>query len=127
MGRTHRVSVSWLHEVVHMKEITLVYEETTRMGADIDAKSFTDRTRWTHACNLILSIDPNRINTLRVSDALSHETPLLLQAGGGGVSAMTNYSSSVDEKSSAMPAGFDFACRRRSSKLPLAKSCPLTV
>ena len=37
---------------------------------------------------------------------------------------MTNYSSSDDEHASVMPAGFDLA-RRRSSKSPLAKLCPV--
>ena len=31
LARTHLVSVAWLHEVHKMKEITMVYEETTRM------------------------------------------------------------------------------------------------
>jgi hypothetical protein len=39
LGRTHRVSVAWLHEVCQMKEIRMVYEETSRMCADIFTKA----------------------------------------------------------------------------------------
>ena len=35
LARTHRVSVAWLHEVCQMKEIRMVYEETSRMCAII--------------------------------------------------------------------------------------------
>ena len=53
LARTHRVSVAWLHEVCKMKEIQIVYEETSRTCADIFAKAFTNAVKWTHACDLI--------------------------------------------------------------------------
>ena len=106
-----------------MNDVTVVYEETTRMCTDIYTKTFAGRTRWAHACNLIQITDPNTITTLMVSGALSHETPPSRE-GGGVVSATTNYNSSADRNSSAMPAGFGLALRR-SSKLPLAKVGPL--
>ena len=40
LGRAHRVSASWLHEAFQMKEITLVYEETARMCADMYTTGF---------------------------------------------------------------------------------------
>ena len=108
-----------------MRNIIFVYDETTRMSADIYTKSFTDRIRWTHACNLFQIINQTTILTLMVSDALSHETPPSCEGGGGGVSAMTNCKSSDDENSSTMPAVFVLE-RRRSSKSPLAKVGPLS-
>ena len=43
LARTHRVSVAWLHAVCKMKEIQLVYEDTSRMCADIFYKGVYER------------------------------------------------------------------------------------
>ena len=40
LHRTHRVSVSWLHESFERDDLSLVYELTTRMCADIYTKAF---------------------------------------------------------------------------------------
>ena len=45
LARTHRVSVAWLHEVCKMNEIKIVYEETSRMCADIFNKGIYERRK----------------------------------------------------------------------------------
>ena len=42
LARTHRVSVAWFHEVCKMKDLQVVYEETSRMCVDIFTKAFTN-------------------------------------------------------------------------------------
>ena len=42
LHRTHRVSVSRLHEAHQRKDFDLMYELTSRMCADIYTKVFTD-------------------------------------------------------------------------------------
>ncbi len=42
LHRTHRVSVSWLHEVYKRDDVVLMYEDSAKMAADIYTKGFTD-------------------------------------------------------------------------------------
>merc|ERR1712004_690391 len=58
LHRTHRCSVAWLHEHFSGKDISLVYELTSRMCADIYTKAFTDASKWQDACWLINVVDP---------------------------------------------------------------------
>eukprot|EP00971_Amphidinium_carterae_P019647 387308-Amphidinium_carterae.1 len=53
LGRTHRVSVAWLHEVFLSGNMILNKCDTNDQSADIFTKSFTDETKWRHACSLI--------------------------------------------------------------------------
>ena len=53
LGRTHRISVAWLHERFARDDVALVYEITTKMCADVYTKAFTDPNRWEAACWLI--------------------------------------------------------------------------
>ena len=69
---THRVLVYWLHVVVHMKHITLVYEESCRMFVGIYTKFLIDRARWQHACDIIQAPDPMFLQTIMVSAGLSN-------------------------------------------------------
>jgi len=75
LARTHRVSVAWLHEVCQMKEIRMVYEETSRMCADIFTKAFTNAVAWRHACDLIQIVDPAVLVALVRSPDLAHQPP----------------------------------------------------
>eukprot|EP00974_Lingulodinium_polyedra_P129393 11209869-Lingulodinium_polyedra.AAC.1 len=58
--RTHRVSVSWLHErfTDPLSQLQLVYEVSNNMCADVYTKIFTDSCKWVHACRLINVFDP---------------------------------------------------------------------
>ncbi len=60
--RTHRVSVSWLHEVFKGADIVLMYEDSAKMAADIYTKGFVDPTKWKPFCGLINIIDPKLLN-----------------------------------------------------------------
>ena len=42
LGRTHGVSVAWLHETFKGEDLDLAYEQSSRMSADIFTKAFTD-------------------------------------------------------------------------------------
>ncbi|MFM7989438.1 MAG: hypothetical protein ACKPKO_60000, partial [Candidatus Fonsibacter sp.] len=46
LGRTHRISVAWLHEVFRDPNLQLMYETSNNMCADIYTKGFTDTATW---------------------------------------------------------------------------------
>ena len=86
LHRTHRVSVSWLHERFAPEDagpnhnLHIDYELTDRMCADIYTKIFTDPPKWLHACDLINVIDPRRFKEV---SALLAEHSLPPDSGGG--------------------------------------------
>ena len=60
IGRTHRIAVSWLNEVLGKEEDKITsddaaiwYTQSDRMRADIYTKSFTDAAKWKHATRMI--------------------------------------------------------------------------
>ena len=60
IGRTHRIAVSWLHEVLGKEsdrigpsDIETWYTNSDRMRADIYTKAFTDSIKWEHATKMI--------------------------------------------------------------------------
>ena len=75
LARTHRVSVAWLHEVCQMEDIRMVYEETSRMCADMFTKAFSNAAAWRHACDLIQIVDPVALVALVRSSDLAHQPP----------------------------------------------------
>ena len=64
LHRTHRISVTWLHECFQRTDFDLVYEETSKMCADIYTKGFTDSLKWEQACWLINVVEPKRLKEL---------------------------------------------------------------
>ena len=86
LARAHSVSVAWLHEVSQMKEVQVVFEETSRMCADIFTKAFTSAVNWTHACDLIQIVNPDVLSILTCSSELKHQIPIRssTESGGGG-------------------------------------------
>ena len=62
IGRTHGVSVAWLHETFKSDDLDLAYEVSSRMCADIYTKAFTDADKWRLACWLINICDPKELN-----------------------------------------------------------------
>ncbi len=58
LHRTHRVSVSWLHEVFKGDQTVLMYEDSAKMAADIYTQEFVDKHTWEQVCGLINVIDP---------------------------------------------------------------------
>jgi hypothetical protein len=77
LGRTHRISVQWLHEQLGepnrlvpagdkkgnfaASKVSLVHTDTNRMAADIYTKAFTDPDKWWKVCKLINVIDPRQL------------------------------------------------------------------
>ena len=55
IGRTHDVSVKWLHDQFLSKKhrLRLVNCDTEEQSADVFTKAFEDRVKWQHACRLI--------------------------------------------------------------------------
>ena len=55
LGRTHGVSIKWLHEVFrkHKSNIKLGYIDTKLQAADIFTKPFSNKILWQHALSLI--------------------------------------------------------------------------
>ncbi len=53
LGRTHRISVSWLHEVCASDDVCLEYTQSTDMAADIYTKAYTNAMKWKAVCLLI--------------------------------------------------------------------------
>ena len=61
LGRTHGISVRWLHETLTREVIQLVYEESHLMAADIYTKAFSDPLRWEHALLLIGVLEDKKV------------------------------------------------------------------
>ena len=64
LGRTHGISVAWLHETFKGDDLALAYEVSARMCADIYTKAFTDADKWKLACWLICVCDPHELAEL---------------------------------------------------------------
>ena len=64
LGRTHRVSVAWLHERFADAGIDLRYEMTHRQAGDIYTKAFYDALKWIAACLLINIVDGRQLDIL---------------------------------------------------------------
>ena len=76
LHRTHRVSVSWLHEVFKGDNIVLMYEDSAKMAADICTKGFVDKDKWEQMCGLINVIDPKLLKYQNyVADVHDPRTP----------------------------------------------------
>ena len=64
IGRTHGISVAWLHEQFQKEELSLAYEWSARMCADIFTKGFTEADKWKLVCSLICVINPAELGDL---------------------------------------------------------------
>ena len=80
LRRTHRVSVSWLHERFANDDLILVYEVTCRMAADIYTKAFTDGIKWDAFRTLINILDPQLLKETKFVKELLDNAP---SQGGG--------------------------------------------
>ena len=80
IGRTHGVSVAWLHETFKSKDLDLAYEISSRMCADIYTKAFTDPDKWKLARWLISVCDLKELNAFAKQSQEWNTTPP--QSGG---------------------------------------------
>ena len=68
LGRTHGVSVAWLHEQLYIRKLCPIeYTESLDMAADIYTKAFTEADKWDHALKLI-----NIINKAAILKMIPH-------------------------------------------------------
>ncbi len=67
IGRTHRVSVAWMHKRFTTRGINLVYESTHRQCADIYTKGFTEPLKWYAVCLLVNVVDGHKLAQLLTS------------------------------------------------------------
>ncbi len=86
LSRTHRIAVSWLHEVFQQPDLSLVYEKSAQMCADIYTKAFTDPVKWKTVCWLINVVNPTELETLLNEIANNNTVPNsqnpTMQSGG---------------------------------------------
>ena len=66
--RTHRISVAWLYERFKQGDLKLVYEESSKMCADIFTKAFTDVNKWNEVRDLIGIFDTKTLQQLQLLD-----------------------------------------------------------
>ena len=64
LGRTHRVSVAWLHQRFAELGIDLHFEVTHRQAAEIYTKAFHEALKWIAACLLINIVDGTQLEAL---------------------------------------------------------------
>ena len=62
IGCAHGVSVACLHETFKGKGLSMAYEVSSRMCADIYTKAFTDADKWKLARWLISICEPKELN-----------------------------------------------------------------
>ena len=67
LGRTHGVSVMWLHERYHEEPYLFQYIDTDQQAADVYTKGFADVAKWQQVCELVNVIDPVRFPTVAQS------------------------------------------------------------
>ena len=70
LERTHGNSIGWMHSIFQEGYVSLAYEVTAKMAADIHTKSFKDSVSWTHACQLINIFPPALIGSQEIMDLM---------------------------------------------------------
>ena len=60
IGRTHGISVAWLHERFLGEDVSMAYEVSARMCADIYTKAFAGASEREHVMKLIAHLIPNK-------------------------------------------------------------------
>eukprot|EP00439_Symbiodinium_sp_Y106_P047311 s7424_g6.t1 len=68
LERTHGISIGWMHSIFQEGYVSLAYEVTAKMAADIHTKSFKDSVSWTHACQLINIFPPYEVTAKMAAD-----------------------------------------------------------
>ena len=68
--RTSGISIGWTHAIFQEGYVSLAYEVTAKMAADVHTKSFKDSVSWTHACQLINIFPPEQIGSQDIMDLM---------------------------------------------------------
>ena len=61
LGRTHRISVAWLHERFARGDFELAYEKSDQQAADAMTKAFSDVSKWEQVCALMNHVHPDKL------------------------------------------------------------------
>ena len=69
LGRTHRISVAWLHERFAQGDFELAYEKSDKQAADVMTKAFTDANKWAVVCKLVNHVRPKELAALMASES----------------------------------------------------------
>ncbi len=64
LGRTHRISVAWLHEVFKHPSLNIQYISSKLQRAYVCTKAFTDPWAWSHACQRACLLTPHDWETV---------------------------------------------------------------
>ena len=70
LERTRGISIGWMHSVFQEGYVSLAYEVTAKMAADIHTKSFKDSISWTHAGQLINIFPPEQLGSQDIMDLM---------------------------------------------------------
>ncbi|CAE7948322.1 unnamed protein product [Symbiodinium sp. KB8] len=70
LERSHGISIGWMHSIFQEGYVSLAYEVTAKMAADIHTKSFKDSVSWTHACQLINIFPPALLGSQEIMDLM---------------------------------------------------------
>ena len=72
LGRTHGISIAYLHDSFTKGRYNLLYENTAAKAADIYTKACTDAEKWKWACELINIVPKDRLRDLVLHLSLIH-------------------------------------------------------
>ena len=64
LARTHRISVSWMHEQYRKRTFRFMHESGERMPPDIFTKMFSDKDKWKTARHLISVVMPEELDKI---------------------------------------------------------------
>ena len=64
IGRTHGVSIAWLHERFKEPHLLMTYCESSKQAGDIYTKPVVDAAKWESVCDLIGVFHPSRLHAL---------------------------------------------------------------
>ena len=79
LSRTHGLCIAWLYERFQSSLLSLVYEESSKMAADIFTKAFTDKVKWADVCSLVNIVDKDVF--------YDHVASMVPDPEGGGILA----------------------------------------
>ena len=82
LGRTHKVSVAWLHEQYSGDSMDTSYCDSSLQCADIFTKAFTDKIRWGPVCKLIAHFKPGDLDFIATTHKATPATSRAAQRGG---------------------------------------------
>ena len=82
LGRTHKVSVAWLHEQNSGDSMTTSYCDSSLQCADIFTKAFNDKRRWGPVCRLIAHFYPEDLDFIANTHKAAPATSRAAQRGG---------------------------------------------